>query len=157
MSDPLNTLKSIVDLIEQVSLEHPQVETFLTGESRDLAALNFDNRPVLVWLEFPIRMQFTPGANPARLDLQMQFLDQVISDGVDLLEITSKCDMVAQWIMDQLNYNFQERVWFATTDSTTNPAQGITLANHSGQKWAGVRYDFTLEYNRAISACEVFE
>jgi hypothetical protein len=155
MAEPTYTLKSLVDYFGAVSMLHPQVETFKSGEDIDLAGTSFNCDPVMVWLEFPLRNSFSPQKAASRLDIQIQVLDQVMNDNVDLLEIQSKCDMILQWIVDQIEYDDTNGITFIdSSDRGTDAASGVTLSNHSGQKWAGVRYDLSIQYYRSISPCD---
>jgi hypothetical protein len=143
------SIKNLHDLIEAAARSHPSVKSFGSGE-RHLISPGGGTESVNVWLEQPFfrTLQIPERGSPTRTyRVQFMVLDIPMEDRSDELDIISRCDLIADWIIIKLNE--ESDVWLGQSISV------MSLAAYHGDLWAGVRVELELTTGMPIDACDV--
>lgn len=144
------TIKNIHDTIEAAAFSHPSVKEFGSGE-RHAISPGGGAKTVNVWLEQPffVTTSFPTRGNPTRTHrIQILVLDIALEDREDELDIISRCDMIAMWIVLSLRAN--ESLGIISPDVNC-----LSLTQYGGDLWAGVRLEFEVTTGMPINACDV--
>lgn len=139
------------DKIKEMALSHPSVKSFGTGE-RHLISNDGSTPPVHVWLEQPIISTLSmpeKGSKTRKFRIQLLVLDIPMEGNPDQLEVISRCDLIAIWIVLALS---EVDGFFLGSD-----ANALTLCDYHSDLWAGVRIEMEIETQMPINACDVRE
>lgn len=147
------SIKNLVQIISDVSLAHPAVKEFGTGERHNIS-LSGGSKPIHVWLEQPFNRDLVlpQGGNPTRLfRLAVLILDIPKADKSDELDIVSRCDLVADYIAMRLRSNPPQLL------RVEGNARVLSVVEYSADLWAGVRMEINILTPLPIGACDVLQ
>ena len=144
-------IKTLVERIKAISLNHKEVNSFHVGNTWDMATGKDDVYPN-VWVEFPVLIEYTssPRGSNKVYTLSIDVLDLAKNDDTwDEMSKESQCEQIA----DQLLQAYQKYI----SQYSNGRMVGLTVKNINADKAVGVRIDVQFQTNRECDFDDNFD